>query len=434
MIMLPAPIFKMSPGTAGFVFAADILAVALAGNWLLRIIITRRLKLNLNAIQRYAVVLLLLFPLVTSFVTLIESDTFRNIKYALLAHARGLGYLIIFIVFVSYVYRARRPDNILMLQISLFSIIAILGLIQYTAGINLDLWNEVGRNAAETTEVTDFGGGFMGLYRGAVGAWGAGILAVAGTVLPTRKNGAAILAVVVMSCMGIMLSVGSRQGVIIGGICLILGVWMVCYGMPIKTRGRLFIRSLIGLIIVIVLGMTGLWKTGGSRFERFIVSRYSPLRSYTTLLRELSSRDELKRKLVIENIYSHPGILFTGVGYGTDLEVTGGKALIYLDSEIFMLLQSNGALYLLLYLVFLLRIRLFLGRAYKSKDVTRKTYILGTTGALYAGILLMWGHFYLMNIGASQAPVAYWNWALLGGALGICSQCNCRSMNHNQHE
>jgi hypothetical protein len=87
-----------------------------------------------------------------------------------------------------------------------------------------------------------------------------------------------------------------------------------------------------------------------------------------------------------------------------------------------MLVQSNGGLFLLCYIFFLYQLRVRLRKPFRPKESSGASYVFSAVLALYAGILLMWGHFFLMNIGPSQAPVAYWNWALLGGAVGLCTQ------------
>jgi hypothetical protein len=120
------------------------------------------------------------------------------------------------------------------------------------------------------------------------------------------------------------------------------------------------------------------------------------------------------------NLKNYPSILLRGVGYGTDSEVSAGRAQIYIDSEIFMVIQSNGGLYFLLYIIFLIVLRNRMGKAFRPKDLYGRTYVLGSIVALYSGMLLMWGHFFLLTNGSYHAPIAYWNWALLGGAMGLC--------------
>ena len=421
ILILPAPILRVSPGTAGFVYLADLLAVGIGLSWFLN---SRRKPLASYLsfpVQRIAVGLLFLFPILSTVLAFAYSETYRNTKYVLLAHARAFCYLIVFLAFFEMIRKVAKPDNILILQIALFSLVAVCGLIQYGFGVNLDLWNEVNRLATESQEVGDFGGGVMGLYRGAVGAWGAGILAVAGVILPLKKYGSVFLAMVILSSMGIMISVGSRQGVIIGAAMLIYGVVSSLRVFRVRTRTAMILRSLAGLGLVMILVISGYWKPSESRFQQFAANRYGPLLSYERLKSELVGRDAEKRRLVLEHINRYPSILITGVGYGTDADTSGGRALIYLDSEIFMLLQSNGLIFLLCYIFFLYQLRTRMRKAYRPTDSNRASYTFSAVLAIYAGVLLMWGHFFLMNIGSNQAPVAYWNWALLGGAVGICT-------------
>lgn len=421
ILTLPAPLFKVSLGTAGFVYPADLLAVGLAIVWIFEVMRNSVDKFMPTEVKRLAILLLIILPVATSILTSLDSETYRNIKTIILSHARGLGYLIVFLTFAAYLRKVVRPDKILILQIVLFLMISLCGLIQYSTGINLDLWNEVNIISNESSETGDFGGGFMGLYRGAVGGWGVGLLAVASAVLPGKKYGPQLLAMVVLCCMGIMISAGSRQGVIIGAAVLISGVWIVSRGMPLRRRGKLLLRCLSGLFLVIILGAAGYWGVAGSRFEQYAARRFGFLQSYTTIKNEIVARDESKRAFVFENLAWYPSILLTGVGYGTNIEVSGGRAMLYLDSEIFMIVQSNGVLYLLFYAIFLLLLRLRMGKLHRPKDVHGSAFVLGGVIALYAGILLTWGHFFLLIIGSNQAPIAYWNWALLGGAMGLCT-------------
>jgi hypothetical protein len=421
ILILPAPILRVSPGTAGFIYWADLLAAALVLVWFLdrrRKPLTSYLSLS---VQRIAAGLLFLFPIISSILALADSETYRNIKYVLLSHARAFGYLIVFLAIAGFIRKVARAENILVLQIGLFSLVAICGLVQYGLGVNLDLWNAVNLSEAGQ-EIGDFGGGVMGLYRGAVGAWGAGILAVASAILPMKKYGSAFLALVILCCMSIMISVGSRQGVIIGAVVLVYGLLSSLRGLRPRTRAIMILRSLSGLAIVIVLVVAGYWRTDESRFQQYAANRYGPLLTYERLKSELVGRDAEKRSLVLENIAKYPSILLTGVGYGTDVDFSGGRALLYLDSEIFMLVQSNGGLFLLCYIFFLYQLRVRLRKPFRPKESSGASYVFSAVLALYAGILLMWGHFFLMNIGPSQAPVAYWNWALLGGAVGLCTQ------------
>ena len=419
ILILPAPIIRVSPGTAGFIYSADLLAAAFVLVWFIN---SRRKPLTIYlslSVQRIAAGLLFLFPIISSTLALADSETYRNIKYVLLSHARALGYLIVFLAIAGFIKKVARPDNILVLQIALFSLVAICGLVQYGLGANLDLWNEVNRSVAGQ-EIGDFGGGIMGLYRGAVGAWGVGILAAASAILPMKKYGSGFLALVILCCMSIMISVGSRQGVIIGAAVLVYGLLSSLRGFRPRTRTIMILRSLSGFALLIVLVLAGYWRTD-ERFQQFTANRYGPLLSYERLKSELVGRDAEKRRLVLENIGKYPSILITGVGYGTDVDFSGGRALLYLDSEIFMLVQSNGGLFVLCYIFFLYKLRVRLRKSYRPKDPFGASYVFSAVLALYAGILLMWGHFFLMNIGPSQAPVAYWNWALLGGAVGLCT-------------
>ena len=420
LLALPAPLFKVSTGTAGFIFPADLLALAFAFYWFSGGI-KDSLRNSLPAVvRRLAVFLLLLLPVLTSVFSAMDTEVYRKTNFVLLAHARGAGYLIIFFVFAVYIRRVARPDNVLVLQIVVFSLVLLCGVIQYVAGINLDLWNKIGLIADETGIAGNLGNGFMGLYRGAVGALGVGLLGIASAVLPLRKNGPLLFALVALIDTGIMMSAGSRMGVIIGLIASVLGIWTVTRGMPQVVRGKLLVRCLLGLVVAIGLGLLASRGVVGSRFEQYAEERFGLLQSLATLKDEAIIRDEVKRSLIMDNFEEYPSILLRGVGYGTDTEVSAGRAQLYIDSEIFMVIQSNGGFYFLLYVIFLIILRKRMGKAFRPKELYGRTYVLGSIVVLYSGVLLMWGHFFLLTNGSYHAPIAYWNWALLGGAIGLC--------------
>ena len=72
---------------------------------------------------------------------------------------------------------------------------------------------------------------------------------------------------------------------------------------------------------------------------------------------------------------------------------------------------------LIAYALFLVTLARRLRLSEPFADSTRSTVVAAKVG-LASGILLIYGHFFLLHVQYSQAPVAYWNWALFGVAIG----------------
>jgi hypothetical protein len=267
-----------------------------------------------------------------------------------------------------------------------------------------------------------------------VGAWGIGILGIAATILPSRKYGTWLLAFLVPSAIGVMLGVGTRQGVAIGVMVFLIGLWRVVRGIDAEKRWGVVFRSIIGLCLIAIIGAFGITGLAGPKFKEYIDKRFSFLLSRQNVQREFEIRDAGKNLSVYRNFAEHPDILIYGVGYGTDGDTYGGRSLLYIDSEIFLILQSNGLPYFLLYIVFLIMLRLKFRRSNRYRDPSGNLYVLAAITALYGGVFLLWGHFFLLNIGPHQAPVAYWNWALFGGAAGLCSSGYSDSSENTEDE
>jgi hypothetical protein len=82
----------------------------------------------------------------------------------------------------------------------------------------------------------------------------------------------------------------------------------------------------------------------------------------------------------------------------------------------------GGTLLLAGYLLFLLRMRLRLRERCWPPEDSARAAIGAAIVVLYGGLMLMYGHFFIMTTFAHEAPIAYWTWAVFGTAVGLCSR------------
>ena len=125
-----------------------------------------------------------------------------------------------------------------------------------------------------------------------------------------------------------------------------------------------------------------------------------------------------------ENITSNPQTFVAGIGYGMEqLHAYGaGPKLVYVDCEILMVWQIGGTLLIAAYGTYLLFLRMRLRGGNWPAAVPERVCIGAAIVALYGGIMLMYGHFFILTTYSHEAPIAYWNLALFGMAVAACSR------------
>lgn len=424
LLVTPVPLFQVSPGAAGFIWSADLLALwfFFTGMW-------RGPVPQPQEKQRYRTILLLAFlavigwPLVsTSLGILVHAS--RNYKEVALGLARGLAYWVMFRTFILRGLRHPQPHRLLIVQLFALTLVGLCGLWQYRTGIDLDVWNFV-RGLDPTRYVAGgYGGGFMGLYRGGVGAWAAGMLAVAPIVLGRSILGLICLPVVFAILMGGVLAAGSRQGFIIGLLGFAFGALGGALAMPPGRKLLAFFRNVAGVLLVVTLAGL-IWQAySPDTLRDWFQRRFEDLLDPQTFLHRAATRDP-KMPEVLAHVTSNPHIFFIGAGHGTMVtQLPGGATLdrLYVDSEFFFAWQLGGIVLLVAYAIFLIRLRWAWRKTIQPPDESLRLTITAATAALYVGVLLTYGHFFLLTTDASQAPVAYWNWALFGLAVGATSR------------
>ncbi|HEX2972077.1 MAG TPA: hypothetical protein VHP11_07075 [Tepidisphaeraceae bacterium] len=420
VLVTPVPLFKVSAGTAGFIYAADLLAIVL---------LLRRLfggaveEARATLLIRLSFLMLVLLPALSTLLGYAVNPQERGLNFVFLNLARGFAYFVVFSAFVGRANREVHPDSILVVQCVAFWLVACCGLVHYLAGVDLDLWNRQ-LGVEQGILSGGFGGGFMGLYRGAVGAWGMAIVGITPVVFAQRRFGGIVTPAIVVTVMGSIMAVGSRQGAVIGGLSLIIGYVMAVRSRPAGMRVGAFLRGMgsIGLLGILVVAGWGAFSPYS--FQRFVVRRFDFLLD-PALAVEMAKARTSATPFAVENVTGNAQTFLVGVGYGLEGGSSGlgsGLRMVMIDSEILMTWQEGGILLLMVYAAFLVMLRFRWQHRNWPADAHERTVVGAAVVALYGGIALLYGHFFIMNVHASEAPIAYWNWALFGIAVGLTSK------------
>ena len=423
--MCPAPLFQVAGGAGSWIFVGDVVAVA----FLLKFVLSRTSKPFSMAVAqstRGLVILaaaLLAIPTFATLFGLAWNPQPRSWPFVWLQVVRSLSYFAVFHHFASGRRLITRPDNYLLLQCLFFMLVCFCGLAQYGLGWDLDLWNlTIKANPGEGN--WGYGGGFMALYRGAVGGWAIGILAILPIVLIPRLGWSLLLPFAAAVVFVAVLATGSRQGMAIGIVVFAYGLLR---GIRVATPARrlpvIVQFAVVMVVLFIVAGVTS-GQLSGTRLDQWVTRRFAQFG-------ELSSAGDVANLALSrgsrvgaawDNITSSIPTFLIGVGFGVEqlFAVAGGYVIVLLDSELFQVWQLGGIIALVLYLTFLLKLGICLRPGNWPADQEKRIAASAGTGVIFGGILLLWGHFFLLNFHANQAPVAYWCWSLLGIAVASC--------------
>ena len=180
-----------------------------------------------------------------------------------------------------------------------------------------------------------------------------------------------------------------------------------------------FLGGAFGLGVLLVVGLFAWSMASGDSFDQYLSSRFRPLLdpSYAA---ELAAQRDPRMGMAIENIKDNPEIMLFGVGYGTESKLFGAR-LVYVDSEALFMWQLGGFPMLLGYFLLLGLLWLRLRRRNWSPYDQERQIGSAALVALSVGAMLTYGHFFLLTTYSHQAPVAYWNWAMLGAGVSLCS-------------
>ena len=418
-LVCPAPLFQVAGGAGSWIFAADVAAICMA--------IHSLFARNQNSKARGMVILaaaILFLPTISTVLGMGWNPQPRLWNFVAVQVARSIGYFVVFSSLAGGRVAITRPDRFLMLQCLFFGLICCCGLFQYATGFDLDLWNLAIRSNP-TEGNWGFGGGFMGLYRGAVGGWAIAFLGVLPIVFMPRAGWSLLLPALISVVFAAMLATGSRQGFAIGSLALIYGVYLALTLTAKERRFAALLQSGVAVVGIVLVGLVAFNRLSGTRFEEWISRRYAQFGELSSItdVGNLALSRGARIGPAWENLSSHPAVMAIGLGFGVEQigSVAGGTAIILLDSELFFVWQLGGLLLLGLYLFFLVRLRWKLRLGRQQQELPTKITLAAARVTLVGGVLLLWGHFFLLNFHSNQAPVAYWCWSLFGIALASSS-------------
>lgn len=419
-IALPIPLISISPGAAGYVYMGDLVAVGFVALGLFSRIRAPKPMRQYRGVIGLAFLVLVALPLLSTLLGYMAYETARTHKFVGLGIARGIGYFVVFRYAINVFYRSKHSPKILALSCLAFAFFALLGIAHYFLGIKLV---DVAPNRiAASGPDRIISAGYAGVYRGALGGWAVVMAAVASTLLLYRKFGALLAGGLIGLVFLVVFASGSRQGVVIGGMALCLGLFGSTRMMPPRARGRVIGRVAL-VVVLMMLGGLGAWtRMDKTRLKNYINNRYGELTDLSRAIEMAKERDP-RYPLVWKNLTQNPTMLTVGIGYGTErTHAALGHSWIYIDSELFAVWQMGGIVLLGTYVVFAIVIRMKY-RLFKKIPVPEdRTVVIAAIISLYGGVMLLWGHFYLLTTLSHQAAVAYYNWLLLGAALGITSK------------
>ncbi|MCY2952923.1 MAG: hypothetical protein NTU53_13245 [Planctomycetota bacterium] len=422
VLISPAPLFQVSPGAAGFIYAGDLLVIVL----LIQRFLGGSASVGPQArlLRLLAFLTVVLLPALSTVLGYLVDSENRLYKPICLGIFRAIGYYITFSAFIRRAGHNSRADSELAVQCIAFWLIACCGLAQFATGIDLDLWTTI-RHLGLSKTSGGYGRGFMGMYRGAVGAFGVGILAVLPVVFAGRRFASIVLPGIAAMILATTLAVGSRQGVMIGIMVFFLGLGMGVRARPPGYRLRAFVQGSAGLVILGSIGLIGWAAYAPYEFQKFVGRRFATLTDPDKVVEVVQKRDP-RFPHAFDNVTSSPYVFLLGTGYGLEYgQTVGGRgalSVIYVDSEIMYVWQLGGTLLLAGYLVFLIRMRLRLRERCWPPEDSARAAIGAAIVVLYGGLMLMYGHFFIMTTSSHEAPIAYWTWAVFGTAVGLCSR------------
>jgi hypothetical protein len=176
-------------------------------------------------------------------------------------------------------------------------------------------------------------------------------------------------------------------------------------------------------MLLAVVGMYGWSRISQERLGQYVLTRFQAVLNVGELHQAALQRD-YRYPLAWENITSGMDMFIFGTGYGVEhlMPVHGGRIHHYIDSELFYMWQMGGTLLMVVYVLFLFVLRWSLRQSQWPSDAAGRTAAASGTVVFLAGLMLMWGHFYLLTTFSHQAPVGYWTWAIFGLAAGVCGR------------
>lgn len=421
-LTMPVPLYQIGGGPGSWIFPADILAILFVVAGLLKLLPEPdpSVRQQTTLLIFLALAITVILPMISTVIGFGINEQPRLFKFILLPLFRGIGY---FVMFRTFLLRMRHVpvDRFLLAQCVSFILIYLCGCAQYYLGVNLDLVQAT-RSVGEEIGRVEFGGGFMGLYRGAVGAWAVGILGMLPIMMASRPGWNLFLPVAAAVVLGGVLGVGSRQGLAIGVVAFAIGFFQAIRTGVSEHRLKGAFWLMVTIFVLIPFTMFAWSKVSSGRMGQFIEKRFELVFDLEKLGQAALSRDP-KYPRAWANITDNIDVLLVGTGYGVEYisPTPGGRIIELVDSELLCIWQVGGTPLIVSYLGFLLLSRLKLRTFRWPLDPAGRCMAAVGVVTLYGGIMLMWGHFFLLTPYFQQAPISYWQWSVLGLAIAACS-------------
>jgi hypothetical protein len=420
LLALPAPLLQITACTAGFVYAADILGIL---GVLVLLLNGQRQRLVPEGRKFFVwatAVLLLVGPAFTNLVGMLHQES-PDLRHIGISTVRGLIYCSLFIHAMRLARAEKWAEDMLAVGCLLIGMVSAFGVAQFYFGFNIDLWNSV-RELNPTEHTGGFGGGFMGLYRGAVGAWAATILAITPVVFFHRRAGWLITAVLSAALLGGILVTGSRQGAIFGILGIMTGLAMSLIVATGEARRRNMWNIARTFVALALIGGAAAMKGIDRSFSEWLAFRFRESLGEENLF-QAGLKRETKAEAIVTQLLERPLVLIFGAGQSSiveDLpEAQDPYALVYVDSEILWILQQGGLAQLLLYFAFLFQVASQGLLTLRTPASGNRRLVGCTTSAVIVGTGFTYGHFFLLHVQSTQSPIACWNWLVVG--LGVAT-------------
>ncbi len=423
LLMMPGPFLQVAGGAGSWIFAADLLVVIFAIGWVASAFFGgANPVLQQNRTVMILALLLVTLPILSTLIGFAYNAQPRSFNFMALQSVRAIGYYVLFRAMVLWGSRESNVSNMLLLQCLCFVGVAVCGLAQFRFGVNLDLWNQtLGNPFGEGTG--NYGGGFMGLYRGAVGAWAAGILGIIPIVMANRHGWNLLMPFAVVAVVGSIFVTGSRQGLAIGAVSFVIGLTLAVRALPPGERLPAFFKSFLAVGLLLGVSVFAWSRLSQEKLGDYVTKRFEVVLDPSKLIDAAINRDYRVGE-AWNNITSDGGTFVFGVGYGVEqlMSVPSGKVHIYIDSELFYMWQLGGTVLIIVYFVFLLILWLRFGPRRWPPDTDSRATVAAGLVTLYGGMMLMWGHFFILTTFSHEAPIGYWTWAVFGLAVGASSR------------
>ncbi len=415
VLICPVPLAYLVAGSDSAIYASDVVGV-LCLFWLASS--RNRFRAGFTDTVAhlpvvFASLLLVVLPTLSTALGLIATRQ-GDWKLIVAGLCRGFGYLGLFCAAIGIGRLSDDLEKMLTLQCIAFSLVCCCGIWQTITGLDLTLPDP---NTLLAGLTPDSSAGFMGLYRGAIGAWGAAMLGVIPLVLFRRGYGWVIAPACMLAVLTAIVLVGSRQGLVIGLMSAVFGTLGALT--TARHSASSAVRSLFAVVTLALGGLYLLSIAANTSFDTWMTQRFGSIVGAESVVDQVASRDN-KMWYAVDRWFSAP-VTVQALGAGRGRLNQGlaedEREVGYVDSELVWQLQENGLVGIMIYISFLVLLARCFRRPKRTSEAIRTTILAGRVG-LFTGVCLIYGHFFLLHVHTAQASVAYWNWALFGVALG----------------